>query len=466
MNASYYHGDALERLKEIPDETYTAILTDPPYGLGKDPDMNEVLAHWLNGDDYKASGSGFKGETWDSFVPGPSVWKELYRTAKPGAFMLVYCGTRTADIMGVSIRLGGWTKRDEIEVHGPIDQFSWIYSTAMPKSLNISKLADKQAGEAGEVVESYDIPDHRNGHGRAYGSSMFAREETGTMQHVVRKPVSETAKTWHGYGTALNPSHEVIMVFRKPSPYDFLTTAKLYGTGVLNIDAARIPTYGKDKEQHLKEWDRLQSEAANNSVAMNKGLEAIDLSSYKKDGRWPKNTLFYCCDGEVEDCECPLRQLDAQSPASKSVRANRGAGINGNLFKSPDYKSEVRGFNDEGSKSRFFYIDKSSRLERDMGLDGPCNHPTVKPISLSSYLAKMVCPPDVYLDDAVIAIPFSGVGSEAIGAALAGWRNIHLFEQNEDYLAMSRKRMAWWMHHATELKTSDVKTILKNGAKK
>jgi site-specific DNA-methyltransferase (adenine-specific) len=422
MNLTVYLGDILETIKSIEDNTYSAIVTDPPYGLSGDPNMEDVLRGWLDGTGYNHTGKGFKNSEWDEFVPPPEVWKELYRVSKPGAIMLVYSGTRTSDIMGVSVRLGGWQKFDELDVFGPINQFSWIYSTAMPKSTNISKAADKAAGFQGEIIKETSYPDIRNGHGREYGSSLFAREDTGTIVHAERAPVTDTAREWHGYGTALNPAHEVIMLFRKPKEGTFLENAVKHGTGVLNIAKTRI----------------------GGSV----------------DGRWPKNVLLSCCNGSLDDCKCPILDVDEQTEHSSSRKAHRGAGINGNLFKSPEYSSTVRGHDDSGSKSRFFYVNKASTRERDAGLDQKNPHPTVKPVELSAYLAAMVVPPETYLDTAKIAVPFSGSGSEIIGAMLAGWRNIDGFEQSAIYADVTLQRFDWWCKMVEQLNTNDVKSII------
>lgn len=118
----------------LADNSIDAVVTDPPYGLSKQPDMNEVLRHWLNGDDYVHTGGGFMGKTWDSFVPGPSVWKEVFRVLKPGGHLLAFFGTRTYDLGTLAIRLAGFEIRDQID---------WVYGSGFPKSLDISKAIDK-----------------------------------------------------------------------------------------------------------------------------------------------------------------------------------------------------------------------------------------------------------------------------------------------------------------------------------
>lgn len=119
----------------LADNSIDAVVTDPPYGLSKQPDMNEVLRHWLNGDDYVHTGGGFMGKTWDSFVPGPSIWKEVFRVLKPGGHLLAFFGTRTYDLGTLAIRLAGFEIRDQID---------WVYGSGFPKSLDVSKAIDKQ----------------------------------------------------------------------------------------------------------------------------------------------------------------------------------------------------------------------------------------------------------------------------------------------------------------------------------
>lgn len=107
-------GDCLNTLKTLPDNSIDSVVTDPPYGLSKEPNITEVLTKWLSGETYSHSFKGFMGKEWDSFVPSPDVFKEVYRVLKPGGHALVFAGTRTQDLMTISLRLAGFEVRDVV----------------------------------------------------------------------------------------------------------------------------------------------------------------------------------------------------------------------------------------------------------------------------------------------------------------------------------------------------------------
>src|SRR5690625_376378 len=138
-----YRGDALHVLKTMEDNSVDAVVTDPPYGLSKEPNINEVLTKWLAGEPYDHNHGGFMGKSWDSFVPHPDVFKEVYRVLKPGGHALVFAGTRTQDLMTISLRLAGFEIRDVIE---------WIYFSGFPKSHDVSKAFDRRAGAVRKVI--------------------------------------------------------------------------------------------------------------------------------------------------------------------------------------------------------------------------------------------------------------------------------------------------------------------------
>src|SRR5690625_5195364 len=238
------HGDCLDVLKELDDNSVDSVVTDPPYGLSKEPDINEVLSKWLAGEEYDHGHGGFMGKSWDSFVPHPDIWREVYRVLKPGGHALVFAGTRTQDLMTISLRLAGFEVRDVIE---------WLYFSGFPKSHDVSKAFDRRAGAEREVVgidEDFlrrnPISNHKNDYGEGYGNPSF---KDGIEGAKITAPATELARKWDGWGTALKPAHEPIIVVRKPL-IDADTGRKLtvvncvekYGTGAINIDASRIAT--------------------------------------------------------------------------------------------------------------------------------------------------------------------------------------------------------------------------------
>lgn len=214
----------------LADNSIDAVVTDPPYGLSKEPDMMEVMKHWMNGDDYVHTGSGFMGKTWDSFVPGPSIWKEVFRVLKPGGHLLAFFGSRTYDLGTLAIRLAGFEIRDQI---------MWVYGSGFPKSLDVSKAIDKAAGVERIVIG-------RSNNGIAGGTGEFTSGNAGTAGYKgefdLTIATSDEAKQWSGWGTALKPAHEPICVARKPLSGTVAENVLMHSTGALNIDGCRVPT--------------------------------------------------------------------------------------------------------------------------------------------------------------------------------------------------------------------------------
>ena len=182
-----HHGGALDVLRAMPDESVHSIVTDPPYGLSNtDPrHVAETIARWGSGDrEYVPSGRGFMGKEWDAFVPPVAVWDECLRVLKPGGHLLAFAGSRTADLMGLAIRLAGFEMRDSL---------AWIYGSGFPKSHDVGK--------------------------------------------------STGAEQWEGWGTALKPAHEPIIMARKPLAEKTVARNVLaHGTGAINVDACRVAT--------------------------------------------------------------------------------------------------------------------------------------------------------------------------------------------------------------------------------
>lgn len=255
-HAQILEGDCLEVLKTLEDESVDAVVTDPPYGLSKEPDIAEVMRHWLAGDDYLHNSKGFMGKSWDSFVPGPRYWKEVFRVMKPGAHLLVFCGTRTWDLMSMAIRFAGFENRDTISHEGP-PAMRWVYGSGFPKSANVSKQIDRMAGAEREVVGHTKItgctPDRENfgANDRSGGKGMGFRP--GDIN--ITAPATDAAKQWSGWGSAMKPAWECILVFRKPLSESSIARQVLAtSTGAINIDGCRVGLSGEKPPTGSGKW--------------------------------------------------------------------------------------------------------------------------------------------------------------------------------------------------------------------
>lgn len=432
-------GDCLELLKSFPDNSIDSVVTDPPYGLSKEPDMVEVLKHWLAGDDYKHNSKGFMGKSWDSFVPGPSVWREVFRVLKPGGHMLVFSGTRTYDLTVLAIRLAGFEIRD---------QLAWMYGTGFPKSLDVSKTIDNHLGA---VRASVGV---RSGTGN---KMMCARENGKGFGPVVTitTPGSVEGAQWEGWGTALKPAQEPIALCRKPLVGTVAKNVLTHGTGGLNVDGCRV---GKEMVGC--------GGGAGGGGTWNETNSGLGKSGNPRpvEGRWPANVLLDEGAAEV---------LDEQSGVSKSPSGQITQG--GDHFSIGSNKktrgTKFQGHGDSGGASRFFYVAKASKGEREKGLENfrtasageltggrkegsdglnnpragagrggerKCTHPTVKPVALMRYLVRLITPPG-----GVVLDPYTGSGTTGIACKLEGFSFAGL-ELNEEYVTLARARIAAW----------------------
>lgn len=438
MTFALIPGDCRDALAHLSDNSIDAVVTDPPYGLSKEPDMAEVLRHWLAGDDYEHTGAGFMGKTWDSFVPGPTVWAEVHRVLKPGGHCLVFAGTRTFDMMALALRLAGFEIRDTL---------SWLYGQGFPKSLDVSKAIDKAAGAEREVVgrnPNFRDPDTNADHHQRWNGA--------TMTGAVTAPATPEAEQWEGWGTALKPAWEPIIVARKPLAGTVAANVLEHGTGALNIDACRVGT-----------TDSFGVGARGTSGFVDGYSSGDGWQPGSPAGRWPANVVL----GHHEDCvhpdgtetvpawecveDCPVRLLDEQvgplTSGAPAVRRESGADRSGNTgaafgAESRPAGSQMVGYGDTGGASRFFYQAKAAKRERQFGMpEGERNsHPTIKPWAVMEWLVRLVAPPG-----GVVLDPFCGSGTTGIAAMREGFHFVGC-ERDEDYAArIARPRLlaAW-----------------------
>jgi DNA modification methylase len=438
MTYQILKGNSLDLLPTLADNSIDAIVTDPPYGLGNpDPDyIIKAIQLWASGDRaHIPEGKGFMGKSWDSFVPPPAIWDECLRVLKPGGHLLAFAGTRTYDLMGISIRMAGFQIRDSI---------GWVYGSGFPKSLDVSKAIDKQSGYQGEVVgtEVIDIG--------MQGGSMHAGRETKLAERDI-KTLSPEAQQWQGWGTALKPALEPIVVARKPLIGTVAENVLTHGTGGLNIDASRIGSEGGTKGSPNPNGS-LKAEAGDFSNS--RGSELINA------GRWPANLILDEYTAELLDEQSGIRQAGG---FPKTVDRS-----NTTIYgKYASEEREQRINLDTGGASRFFYVAKASKRDRNEGLEDlpekgkvfngknpesagmaqgsvedkfstqPSKnfHPTVKPTALMQYLVKLVTPPSGTVLD-----PFTGSGSTGKAAILEGFDFIGI-ELTEDYWPIIEGRL-------------------------
>lgn len=399
-----YQMDCLEGMRELGDASCDCCVTDPPYGIR------------------------FMGRKWDYEIPGFDVWKEVLRVLKPGAHLLCACGTRTHHRMAVNIEDAGFEIRDVI---------CWHYGSGFPKSLDISKAMDKQAGPEREVIgvktgkggENLNriSRDSANDAYNAKGCGAFGK---GARQIDVALPVTtpatDGAKKWEGWGTALKPATEFWTLARKPLEEKTIADNVLrYGTGGLNIDSCRIDAEdAKGGEYTVK---RLKPGATLTKTGGNWRLSEKDAILYQgvmKAGRFPANLIMD---------EFMAGEMDKQSGILTSGQPSGKRKATNNVYGQYAPGQEITGYGDSGGASRFFYVAKADTAERGSGN----NHPTVKPLTLMHYLLKLICPIE---PGRIVLEPFAGSGTTCLAARLLGV-DFMAFELYEEHVRIAEGRL-------------------------
>jgi len=418
MKFRLYQGDCLDVMREsLSADSVDTVITDPPYGLSKQPDIAEVMQHWIDGDDYKHRGSGFMGKSWDSFVPGPSVWKEVLRVLKPGGFALVFAGTRTQGLMEMALRFAGFEIRDTV---------MWVYGSGFPKSLDISKAIDKAAGHSEKRGKG--SPVDRNA--LDFGDSTGKAKNGLTSDYGPKKPpATEQAQRWEGWGTALKPAYEPIIVAMKPLDGTYAQNALNHGVAGLNIDGGRISYQSEEDRQSATPQEKCTS-GTSERIGAKPSVENTDRQGFERPeqkGRWPANIIH---DGSEEVTELfPQTGGRDKRGRCKGTRASGFVDV-GSDSGSSEPNASVYG--NSGSAARFFYCAKASKRERGTGN----RHPTVKPLALMEYLCKLTSTPAA----GTILDPFMGSGTTGL-AALKTKRPFIGIEQSEEYVAIARQRL-------------------------
>jgi DNA modification methylase len=426
MNFKLHNGNCLDILKTFPDNSIDSCITDPPYGLA------------------------FMGKKWDYDVPSVDIWKEVFRVLKPGGHLLSFGGSRTYHRMVVNVEDAGFEIRDQI---------MWLYGSGFPKSHDVSKGIDKMKGADREVVgqrkhptlDSSKIEEQANA---AHGENLWGRE------WPLTKPATDEAKQWKGWGTALKPAHEPIVLARKPFPKSVAENVLAHGTGALNIDGCRVGTT-KDVPASI---------STTPNKLYGKGLggttQHTDQTGHNPNvGRWPADVIHDGSDEVVDNFpdtdKINQRKEQFTNTPARSWKNTSTKGIN--RIDHPD---------NGGSAARFFYCAKTSKKDRDEGLEAfeeskwvqwqtqngtsgePSSlsegrntayrniHPTVKPTDLMRYLCRLITPPNGTVLD-----PFMGSGSTGKAAGLEGFKFIGI-ELDKSYIQIAETRVQWGYDHA------------------
>jgi len=417
------HGDCLEQMQSVENDSVDSVVTDPPYGIS------------------------FMGKKWDYDVPKVEVWKEALRVLKPGGHILVACGTRTQHRMCVNIEDAGFEIRDIV---------AWVYGSGFPKSHNIGKAVDKLQGNEREVVGMQKVqgnlaltsrPGWRKSIEGSFRTAAPAADKYGGMKNIAEFNITKGTSEWEGWGTALKPAMELWTLARKPlSEKTVAENVLKWGTGGINIDECRVESGERDARENNISWGINRVGQENNI----RGNKAVGTTTQ---GRFPANLIH---DGSDE--------VVSGFPDTKSGSSGKGSSTKvGGMFGSGNpVTSEFRPA-DLGSASRFFYCAKASKSERNAGLEGfeerkqdlsrkegnpggdnPRNrgvnkranhHPTVKPIKLMQYLVRLITP-----KGGTVLDPYMGSGTTGIACKKEGFEFIGI-ELDEDYFKIANARI-------------------------
>jgi len=426
------HGDCVGVMGGLGSSSVDSIVTDPPYGLV------------------------FMGKRWDSGVPGVETWAECLRVLKPGGYLLAFGGTRTYHRLVVGIEDAGFEIRDMI---------GWVYGSGFPKSLDVSKAIDAAAGAKREVVGTkLGLPGYSLAPDKGRGT-YSPDGRSSEVECAITAPATDAAREWAGWGTALKPAIEPIVVARKPLVGTVAENVLRHGTGAINVDACRVGT----ENTRAPAYRMTSKGRAGGGFGNGMDYTRDGSMAGSECGRWPANLIH---DGSDE--------VLALFPEAGGGVATRGASshIYGGGKGFTEATGEVIGYGDFGSAARFFYCAKASKDDRDEGCYLPAlplfeieaqglplkrtaklagansdrldldpvserfrtspsrnNHPTVKPTDLMRYLCKLVTPPG-----GVVLDPFMGSGSTGKAAVLEGFQFIGI-EREAEYVEIARARI-------------------------
>jgi len=369
VNQNKILGDCIEEMQKLIDDgvQIDSIVTDPPYHLTsivkRFGSKNAAPAKDKDGA-FQRQSVGFMGKEWDGgdVAFRSDTWKLAYNLLKPGGHLLAFSASRNYHRMAVAIEDAGFEIRDQI---------MWIYGSGFPKSLNIGKGVDKKLGNEREVI----------GKGKPMSSLGVMHDDNWQSDSEYNQTKGNSE--WEGWGTALKPAHEPIVMARKPLEGTNIDNVLKYGTGGINIDGCRIQ--GDDTGSERKITNRKSRNENGVWTDENSGMKADGAKFADADpkGRYPANVMH---DGLQEEW------------------------------------------------ARYFYCPKVSKSERNNSTIKN-THPTVKPIKLMRYLCRLVTP-----KGGVVLDPFMGSGSTGIATKQENFQFIGI-EKEKEYYDIACKRI-------------------------
>ena len=342
------------------------------------------------------------------FQQWSETWaREALRVLKPGGHLLAFGGTRTFHRMTIAIEDAGFEIRDCL---------MWLYGQGFPKSLDVSRAIDKAKGAEREVVGPNRWQHIMGQRPKDDTTQVYGRGQTDNRWDTA--PATDLARKWQGWGTALKPAWEPIILARKPLAGTVAQNVERHGTGALNIDGCRIATsdnlnggaYSPETDAgRIRRWEGGEFKRKPGEFS-------------QPEGRWPANVVL------DEDAAAMLDDQSGEHPSGKM-----------HAFYSPGREAPVRTvtgrsragymvsetYGDTGGASRFFYTAKADKQDRGKGN----THPTVKPVDLMRWLCRLVTPPGGLVLD-----PFAGSGTTGQAALAEGFRCI-LIEKEAEYVA-------------------------------
>jgi len=433
-------GDCLQKLKELKDNSVDSVVTDPPYHLtsivkrfGKE---DSAKAQYGTDGAFQRASKGFMGKEWDGgdIAFRPDVWEECYRVLKPGGHLLAFSHSRTYHRMGVAVEDAGFEIRDQI---------MWIYGSGFPKSHNIGKSVDKLLGNEREVIGTKGLNSFKGTTMRNhYGDYNKSFDEVNKLDRGFTP--------YEGWGTALKPAHEPIVMARKPFKGTVAQNVLEWGTGGININESRIGYNDNDDPRIGKgyEWE-------SKAEPFGEAKTTEKKEGWNTQGRFPANIIFDEEAGKI---------LDEQSGTTKSSK--RGAHNNKktehtNTYTPPEaIYGDHNTYGDTGGASRFFYCPKAQKKDRNEGIEHlPIkrpdtrtdkgmgsftekgvqpqhnSHPTVKPTDLMTYLVRLVTP-----KGGTVLDPFMGSGSTGKASVREGMNFIGI-EREDEYMEIAKSRI-------------------------